>query len=308
MVDMDFDWNDRLTAIAEDHRAPSSALATRAAELLRDVGREDPELFAEVARGVVAAQPAMAALVNVANVALRAVEVLGLDSIGKALDTLREGIDADRRAAAAAICTHVTEPVTLVTTSASGNVVEVVQQLRRRQLLRGVVCSESRPLLEGTALARWFAEQEIETTLVTDAGLADYLESGCIFVVGADAILPNHVVNKRGTRVFAAWAQLAGVPRFVAATRDKVYPQELVPVFANPSRAAEELMREPPAALHVDNRAFDLSPRRAWTAIYVGKQSVDVAEGLGDHGLARGLQPLSQQASRPDATAQRSHD
>ncbi len=289
---MEFDWDVRVTALAEDHRSPSSALATRAADLLRDVGREDPELLAEVARGIARAQPSMAALVNVANVALRAVEVLGLDSVGKALDTLREGIEADRRAAAAAICAQVASPVTVVTTSASGNVVEVVQQLRSRSLLRGVVCSESRPFLEGTALARWFAQQDIPTTLVADAGLGDHLAPGSIFVVGTDAILPGHVVNKRGTRLFAAWARLAGVPRFVAATRDKLYPAELAPSFENPQRDPGELLREPPAALRVDNRAFDLSPRGVWTDIWVGKQPVHIAETRGDHGLSRGLKAL----------------
>ena len=289
---MDFDWDVRVAALAEDHRSPSSALATRAGDLLRDVGRDDPELLAEVSRGIARAQPSMAALVNVANVALRAVEVLGLDSVGKALDALREGVDADRRAAAAEICAQVNAPVRLVTTSASGNVVEVIQQLRRRQLLRSVVCSESRPLLEGTALARWLAAQDVETTLVPDAGLADHLGPGSIFVVGADAILPGSVVNKRGTRLFAAWAQLAGVPRFVSATRDKLYPTELVPCFANPPRPAAELLREPPTKLQVDNRAFDLTPRRAWTRIFIGKHPLEVAEGLGDHGLARGLRPL----------------
>lgn len=289
---MHFDWDVRVAAIADDHRSPASALAARAAELLRDVGREDPELLAEVSRAVARAQPSMASLVNVANVALRAVEVLGLDSVGKALDALREGVDADRRAAAAGICDQVSAPVVVVTTSASGNVVEVIQLLRVRKLLRAVVCSESRPLLEGTALARWMAEQDVQTTLVADAGLADHLVPGSIFVVGADAILPRHVVNKRGTRLFATWAQLAGVPRFVAATRDKLYPAALVPCFENPARPAAELLHEPPAKLHVDNRAFDLTARSAWTLILVGKHPVEVAEQRGDHGLARGLEPL----------------
>ncbi len=146
-------------------------------------------------------------------------------------------------------------------------------------------------------MARWFAEQGIETTLVPDAGVAEHLVPGSVFVVGADAILPHAVVNKRGTRLFATWAQLAGVPRFVATTRDKLYPTELVPRFDNPVRPAAELLREPPEKLHVDNRAFDSTPRSAWTDVFVGKQPVGVAEGMGDHGLAAGLRPLVEAAT-----------
>jgi translation initiation factor 2B subunit (eIF-2B alpha/beta/delta family) len=278
--------------LAEDHRSPSSALAARAAEVLREVASDDPEMLAEAARAVVQAQPSMAAVANVANVALRVVETLGLASVAKALESLQEGIAADLRDAATAIRERVDAPVRVVTTSASAGVVETIQSLRRADMLRDVVCAESRPLLEGTALARWFVEQGIETTLVSDAGLCEQLTPDSIFLVGADAILPQAVVNKLGTRVYATWAQLAGVLRFVVASRDKIFPAELAPLFSNPQRPREELLRDPPAALRVVNRAFDLTPREVWSEIFVGRQPAAVAEGRGDHALARGLLQL----------------
>ncbi|UCE03514.1 MAG: hypothetical protein JSW67_04815 [Candidatus Latescibacterota bacterium] len=289
---MSLDWEATVSELAEDHRSPSSALATRAAEVLSEVASDDPEMLAEAARAVVQAQPSMAAVANVANVALRVVETLGLASVSKALESLQEGITADLRDAAAAIRERVDAPVRVVTTSASAGVVETIQVLRRANLLRGVVCGESRPLLEGTALARWFVEQGVETTLVSDAGLCEQLTADSIFLVGADAILPRAVVNKLGTRVYATWAQLAGVPRFVVASRDKIFPAELAPRFSNPQRPREELLRDPPAALHVVNRAFDLTPREIWSEIFVGRHPAAVAEGRGDHALARGLLQL----------------
>jgi len=159
-------------------------------------------------------------------------------------------------------------------------------------LLGGVVCSESRPMLEGTALARWLVERGYDVTLVADAGLCEYLVPGSVLVVGTDAILPDAVVNKVGTRVAAIWAMLAGVPRYVVATRDKLLPPALATMFRNPQRPATELLQTPPEQLTVDNRAFDLTPRHAWTAIWVGRQPLASAEARGDHALAEAMKPL----------------
>ncbi|MFQ5601566.1 MAG: hypothetical protein ACE5G2_13580 [Candidatus Krumholzibacteriia bacterium] len=285
-------WREKIRELAEDHRSPSSALASRAADLLQDVAQEEPALLAEAARGVVLAQPSMAALASVANVVLRAVETLGLSSVPRTLEALQKGMAADRHAAAQELCERVGSPVRVVSTSASAAVVVAIQALSRNDLLTGVVCGESRPLLEGTALARWLVEQGYDTTLVTDAGLCDHIGPGSILVVGTDAILPRHVVNKMGTRVYATWARLSGVPSYVLASRDKVYPPGLQPCFENPVRPADELAQHPPAAMHVDNRAIDLTERRVWTDVLVGGIPVEVAESRGDHALAQGLRQL----------------
>ena len=286
------EWQERVRALAADHVSSSSALALRAGELLDEVAREDPACLAALAQNIVRAQPAMAAVANVANVALRAVETLGAAAVGAALQVLVAAVDADRKAASEALCQRLDAPVGVVTTSASASVVEALQALRRRDLLRGVVCGESRPLLEGTALSRWLADHGYEVTLVTDAALAEHLVAGTVFLAGTDAILPEHVVNKRGTRLYAAWARLAGVERYVLSTRDKLYPPDLVPCFANPERPAEEILRNPPPALHVDNRPFDLTPREAWTEILVGAHPAIEAEARGDRALSPGLRPL----------------
>ena len=285
-------WEPKIRALSADLRSPSSVLALRAGDLLREVASTDPELLAEAARAIVLSQPALAAVANVANFVLRAVEVLGMASVGNALDSLRQGLDADRHAAAAALVERVHSPVRVVTTSANVLVAEVIQALHRRELLAGVVCAESRPLHEGTAFARWLAAQERTVTLVSDAGLCAHLEGNAILVVGVESILPRHVVHRTGTRMHAVWARLAGVPRFALATRDRIYPQELLGRFALPSHPPSELLRDPPAGLSVDSRAYDVSEHETWSEILVGGQPVAIAEHRGDHKLARCLEQL----------------
>ena len=285
-------WTEEIRTLAQDHLAPSSALAERAARLLEEIAGAAPAELAEAARGVARAQPAMAALVSTANVALRAYEQLGAGSVAAVLLALRRGIDSDRRAAAAALCARLQRPVRVVTTSASAAVMEALQALQREELLEDVVCGESRPLLEGTSLARWLAEQGYDVTLACDAALAEHLTPGSVFLVGTDAILPHGIANKTGTRLYATWAALAGAQRYVLATRDKLYPTELVPCFTNPDRPPGEVVQRPPVGLRVSNRAFDLTARGLWNAIWVGGSLLEDAEARGDHQTAAGLRPL----------------
>src|SRR5262245_14493179 len=289
---MDAQWQAALRELADDHRSPSSVLAERAASLLVEVVNRAPEDLPAIARALVHAQPAMAALASTANVALRALEQLGAGAVAGTLEALQRSVAADRRAAATALCARFERPLRVVTISASAAVVEALQALRRDDLLDEVVCGESRPLLEGTALARWLAEQGYDVTLACDAALGEHLDARSIFLVGADALLPAGVANKIGTRLVATWAALAGAERYVVATRDKVYPPRLAGCFTNPARPASEITPHPPVGLRVANRAFDVTARSVWNAIWVGGALLEDAERSGDHALARGMEPL----------------
>ena len=107
---------------------------------------------------------------------------------------------------------------------------------------------------------------------------------------------PHGVAHKRGTRLLAAWAGLAGAPCYVVATRDRLYPPELAPLFSIPLHPANEVVHDPPDGLRVENLSLDLTPRAAWSAILIGGKSLAEAEADGDHALARGLAPLLAEA------------
>ena len=139
---------------------------------------------------------------------------------------------------------------------------------------------------------RWLVEQGYDVTLTSDVALCEALQPGAILLVGTDAILPETIANKSGTRVYATWARLAGVPSYVLASRDKFYLPELLARFDNPQHPAAEFLQQPPKGLKVDNRAFDLTSRRIWTRIFLGGKPLAEAEVLGDHALAEALKPL----------------
>ena len=87
-----------------------------------------------------------------------------------------------------------------------------------------VLVCESRPLLEGTRLARAAADAGAAVALCTDAaGAALVARDGAAAVlVGADAVTANAVVNKVGTSALVRAAAAAGCPAYAVAGQLKL--------------------------------------------------------------------------------------
>jgi methylthioribose-1-phosphate isomerase len=140
-----------------------------------------------------------------------------------------------------------------------------------------VFADETRPFLQGARLTAWeLCQDGIPTTLITDNMAGHFLKSGRIgcVVVGADRIAANgDVANKVGTYPLSVLAKENGVPFFVAApisTLDLTLTSgDQIPIE---QRAASEVthmfgMAIAPAAVAVENPAFDVTPARYVTAI-----------------------------------------
>jgi translation initiation factor 2B subunit (eIF-2B alpha/beta/delta family) len=123
-----------------------------------------------------------------------------------------------------------------------------------------VTCSESRPMNEGVALAKFLAERGVPVDLVVDAGLSDWLGIDDLVLVGADAILRTGVVNKIGTEPLLQAARRLGVPAYVLADSSKWLPDRLARFWrVRPESPAEiTTLRHP--NLVIPNRYFDSSP------------------------------------------------
>ncbi|MBI4198982.1 MAG: hypothetical protein HY535_00715, partial [Chloroflexi bacterium] len=123
-----------------------------------------------------------------------------------------------------------------------------------------VVCSESRPMREGVSLARRLAALGIPVHLVVDAALAEWVERADLVLLGADAILPEAVVNKVGTEPLLHAARRAGVPAYVLAESSKWLPDALAEFWRIREEAPEEIARPGVPNLRVHNRYFGTSP------------------------------------------------
>jgi methylthioribose-1-phosphate isomerase len=158
-----------------------------------------------------------------------------------------------------------------------GTALGVARELHRQARLKGVIATETRPLLQGARLTAWeLAEMGVEHKLIVDSAVAWVLTQGLaeVVVVGADRVAANgDVVNKIGTLGVALAAAHAGAPFIVAApesTIDQNVPDgKAVPIEM---RDATEVTtwrgeRTTPAGTLGLNPAFDVTPARLVTAI-----------------------------------------
>ena len=213
----------RIAALADDHVSSASALLPAAVDILRDA-RQAGDLT-RAARGLCAAQPAMAAIWNAAGAALAA-DPSALDRLAERAQRAPAAIA--RLAHELALETQAPQRRSFVAVTCSASLpVERFLHLAARHLEITVRCGEGRPALEGCALATRLADAGVSVELFTDAGLSQAIDGADLIVVGADAIAPDWFINKVGTRALAAVAAATGVQVQVLAGREKFVTQPL---------------------------------------------------------------------------------
>jgi methylthioribose-1-phosphate isomerase len=162
-------------------------------------------------------------------------------------------------------------------TAGYGTALGVIRGAVDRGKKVAVLADETRPFLQGARLTAWeLIRDGIDTTVITDSMSGAMMRAGQVdlVVVGADRIAANgDVANKIGTYTVAVLAHEHGIPFYVAApisTIDLSTPDGSgIPIE---ERAAKEVThlgptRLTPAAAHVRNPAFDVTPNKYVTAI-----------------------------------------
>ena len=215
--------DDRIRLALDDLRADSRsgavALANRAALLLIeycDRSTLDDEAFqcdlASLCRTLVGAQPSMAPLLNLCTAVLAAAEHPGLvypggkpqqatppQAASNAALRFYTFLAHHPRRIANELLPYVHSGALLLTHSSSATVLAALLRAHEAGKRFGVVCTESRPLYEGVALARRLAAAGIGVEVIADAAAAVFIHGFYTLLIGADAITPEGVINKVGT-------------------------------------------------------------------------------------------------------------
>lgn len=246
--------------VRTDREHGSAYLSGRALEVLRDEAAllatgNDLTRYEDItaaARALVEAQPSMVALGNrVAQV----LDTAGTDPAAverAAIAAIDRARLADEQAAAA-LDSRV-DDARVATLSRSGTVVQTLRESDPAVVL----LPESRPGREGVDVAEDLADGTA-VTLTSDAAFPGHLDrwDADLFVVGADAVLPDGSVrNKIGTRPAAAVASRLGIPVVVATAADKVAPTATTEIENRPGRG----LYDGSATITVDNPTFEHTP------------------------------------------------
>ncbi|HEX5109710.1 MAG TPA: hypothetical protein VFV95_14765 [Vicinamibacterales bacterium] len=232
----------------------------------------------EAALALCRAQPSMA---PVWNAAIHAVAANGnAEAFAAYADRVRRAPASVTRFATALFADSGVRPLQILTLSASGSVVRVIETLAQTRPV-SVTCSESRPALEGRQLTTHLAALGIPVVHYADAALALGLEGADAVLVGADAVGPDALINKIGTLMIGAAAAMKGVPVYVIATRDKFAMPAVWPHLSVREGPPEDIWDAAPSGTAVRNPYFERVPLDLISAV-ISDHGVLGAALLGD--------------------------
>lgn len=270
---MELEIADRIATIARDHISGAVSLAVEAAATLAtlaDLSRAArPDQFEadllETGALLIQAQPSMAPILNLVNMAVTAVErVANLEDKRKVLRntaaTFPNQLSLRNRKIARVALDLVGDGATIVTLSHSATVLGALVEARMAGRQLHVICAESRPVREGILLAEDLGKAGIPCTFVIDAALADALDEADIVWVGADSVAVNGLVNKVGTRLLALAARALEVPFYALTSQLKFWPARCPNPPPIEERDPAEVLSNPSENVTVVNRAFDRTP------------------------------------------------
>ncbi|HEV2104166.1 MAG TPA: translation initiation factor eIF-2B, partial [Candidatus Eisenbacteria bacterium] len=161
-----------------------------------------------------------------------------------------------------------------------------------------VLLAESRPGLEGRAMAAALADKGIPVWLVADAALPLLLQQAAAVFLGADAVTEHGVLNKIGSYVAALAAREHGVPVWALAIRRKLLPAG-TGALAIAELPPAALWDAPPPGVRPRNVLFELVP----AALLRGVVVEDGVLGAGELAIAARDRALPAELAAPPPRA-----
>ncbi len=264
--------------IASDNVNGAELLTQRSVALFQRVGEDEALTDAEevknilrtTARLLVDAQRPMAGLFTVANGFLQATDgvddIAGLrTNIARTVRTFRTAGEEHLKRIAAHTADLLQPGSTVLTHSNSKTVLTALMEVKKRGTNSAVICSESRPMMEGVALARRLGEAGFRVTLATDAGILGLIAQSQVVLLGADAVATDGIVNKAGTLGIAAVARMNGIPSYALCSSFKMSPSRGATLIQREGDL-NEVLPQPPNNVVPANPSFDLTPHELLTA------------------------------------------
>lgn len=271
--------------IASDNKSGAAEILRRAAEVFSLFDPQPEKEFPDVesARNkiihicyrIATAQPCMASLVNLANaVTESARDATSVDEvIESAARTAHDFSETALRAAEVAT-THAADLIgslnhsnpAILTHSRSSTVLEALRKAHRAGKRFYVIATESRPMLEGRAMAEALASEGISVFFIADAAAALNMDTSGVQIalVGADVVGWNYLTNKIGTRMIALAARERGIPVYAVCDTSKLASS---PFDQYKRHSAAELWHDAPQGVQVINLYFEPTPLEYFAGI-----------------------------------------
>ena len=155
--------------------------------------------------------------------------------------------------------------------SFSSTVVSALLNARSKGKFFRVICTESRPAMEGRKLATMLSSGGIEVINTFDTALGLVLSECRTAFMGCDVVGNPGVVNKVGSWTLAVACRELGIPLYALAGTEKFATDERLFEFEKHERPAEEVWSEIPKGVRVLNHQFELVPFSLITGLVTEK-------------------------------------
>lgn len=257
----------------DDLLSGASELALRAIKIFQDMLQGTEEMDAadieqrlvDTARALTEAQPAMASLFQLGNTVL--LSVRGSRSAAEINSRCLEALSrfekhlCDSVDAIASRVVDLIPPGDLVFAySFSSTVVSALVNARSGGRFFRVVCTETRPAMEGRKFATQFAAGGIEVIHTFDNALGLILPQCRVAFMGCDSVGRPGVVNKVGSWTLVLACRELNIPVYALCGTEKFVDDERVFEFEKHERPGEEVWEDAPAGVRILNRQFELIP------------------------------------------------
>lgn len=219
----------------------------------------------ETARALKDAQPAMAPLFHLGNrVLLATTNAKTVSEIHKSANQALSDFEQQLCKSAEVIAEHVSDLIPagelVFAYSFSSTVVSSLLSARSQGKFFRVVCTESRPSMEGRKLATMLSSGGIEVINTFDTALGLVLSECRAAFMGCDVVGRPGVVNKVGSWLLAVACRELSIPLYALSGTEKFVNDERLFEFEKHERPDKEVWSEIPKGVRVLNRQFELVP------------------------------------------------
>jgi eIF-2B alpha/beta/delta-like uncharacterized protein len=273
MTSMIEEYENVLRAIREDNTSGASELVHRAVQCLilfsETSKNPSPSRFKKdllnFMQRLISSQPTMAPFLNLGNAVLMRIEdakdIEGIkEAMGEAAKAFLRGLREIPRRIAIHAASLLSGKGGILTHSYSSTVFEAIRFASNAGRSLKVICTESRPALEGVNLAKTLASEGVKVHLILDSAAPSLLRKVDLFLTGGDALSPLGLVNKIGTYGIATAARANGVPFYVLCGTDKILTEGLAEKLRIEQKDPGEVLQTPHPGMEVINHHFDITP------------------------------------------------
>ncbi len=158
---------------------------------------------------------------------------------------------------------RIRENSVILTHCHSSTVTYLLKKAKQQRKCFEVVCTETRPVLQGRTTAKEMLKLGIKTTMIVDSAARYFMKHVDLVIVGADAITSEgNIINKIGTSGIALAAHEARTPFYVVSELLKFDPATTYGDCERiEERDSDEVWRDAPKNLIIRNPAFDVTRR-----------------------------------------------